>query len=559
MAVTRIQISIEWFRLYIFTMKKLLLFVFCLISVGTYAQTQITTAAQFQNIKNNLGGDYILMNDIDLSSIYFTPIGSGYNSYFTGTFDGNGHTITISDVNASSSNRGVFGQVGTGGTVKNLVVKGTIQNDLDEVSYVGGIAGKNYGTITNCCSFVNINVSGYDYNSPKSVEAGGIAGYNYGTITYCFATSTEIMGPKNNSGTGGIVGLNDNNATIQNCVFVGNISDGWDTKSKYYGLICGNKYNTYNNVTNNYYLSGGNYTGLGGMTATPDEGHCTALSQLDIRALARTGGVYASTTNDVFKNAILTFPFTIDFQESDGIAVFNSIKGEPANVTLRRSATKDKKCTICLPFDVPQDQLASLGSFYVFSGLKSGTTDVVQMTEVTSGGLKANTAYVFEPKSGYAVGPHYAGIEFKNVTIANTLTPVTGTGTFRFIGTYEAKTWEAGDPDLGKVYGFAIAGYEGSGFTAGQFVMLGAGASAVPFRAYLKYVPETSSAPHRAPFTLPDVLKIEWISSNNTTNISTVNHLTKENDWFTLEGRKLNGSPTKKGIYVNNGKKVLVK
>ena len=201
LAVTRIQISIEWFRLYIFTMKKLLLFVFCLISVGTYAQTQITTAAQFQNIKNNLGGDYILMNDIDLSSIYFTPIGSGYNSYFTGTFDGNGHTITISDVNASSSNRGVFGQVGTGGTVKNLVVKGTIQNDLDEVSYVGGIAGKNYGTITNCCSFVNINVSGYDYNSPKSVEAGGIAGYNYGTITYCFATSTEIMGPKNNSGT----------------------------------------------------------------------------------------------------------------------------------------------------------------------------------------------------------------------------------------------------------------------------------------------------------------------------------------------------------------------
>jgi hypothetical protein len=438
-------------------------------------------------------------------------------------------------------------------------VRGYLENKEQEASYVGGIAAWNSGIITNCCSYVDINVSGYANNSPKTCRAGGIAGYNDGIITYCFATCTEILGPYSNSGTGGIVGCLDYNATIQNCVFIGNIKDLYNTSSRYYGLICGNKYGDYNNVTNNYYLSGGNYTGLGGMTATPDEGHCTALSQLDIRALARTGGVYVSTTNDVFKNAILTFPFTIDFQESDGIAVFNSIKGEPANVTLRRSATKDKKCTICLPFDVPQDQLASLGSFYVFSGLKSGTTDVVQMTEVTSGGLKANTAYVFEPKSGYAVGPNYAGIEFKNVTIANTLTPVTGTGTFRFIGTYEAKTWEAGDPDLGKVYGFAIAGYEGSGFTAGQFVMLGAGASAVPFRAYLKYVPETSSAPHRAPFTLPDVLKIEWISSNNTTNISTVNHLTKENDWFTLEGRKLNGSPTKKGIYVNNGKKVLVK
>lgn len=555
-------ISIEWFRLFIFTMKKLLLFVFCLISVSAHAQTEITTAAQLQNVDNDLEGNYILMNDIDLSSTNFSPIG-GLSGYFTGTFDGNGHTITISNVRINSEfyYRGLFSQIGSTGIVQNLIVKGNLENMMQRASYVGGIAARNSGTITNCCSYVDINVSGVYNNSPRSCEAGEIAGYNQGNITYCFANG-GMYGAENNYGTGGIVGLNsDGNAKIENSIYVGNIEKYYGTTSTKYGMICG--YQDYSNgISNCYYLSGQGLTGIGSLSSkspVSDDGHCTALTQYDIRALARTGGVYASTTNDVFKNAILTFPFTVDFQESDGIAVFNSIKGEPANVTLRRSATKDKKCTICLPFDVPQDQLASLGSFYVFSGLKSGTTDVVQMTEVTSGGLKANTAYVFEPKSGYAVGPHYAGIEFKNVTIANTLTPVTESGVFQFIGTYEAKTWEAGDPDLGKVYGFAIAGYESEGFTAGQFVILGAGASSAPFRAYLKYVPETSSAPHRAPFTLPDVLKIEWISSNNTTNISTVNHLTKENDWFTLEGRKLNGSPTKKGIYVNNGKKVLVK
>ena len=540
-------------------MKKLLLFVFCLISVGTYAQTQITTAAQFQNM--SLTGDYILMNDIELP-YSFNPIGGQYGSSFTGTFDGNGHTITIKGVSSKDyAYRGLFSQIGTDGVVKNIKVTGNLDNAPEKGCYVGGIAAWNSGTIINCSSSVYINSSTTSGTNGWICRSGCIAGINNGTITYCFANG-GMYGADNNAGTGGIVGSNsDGNAKIENSIYVGNIEKYYGTTSTKYGMICG--YQDYTNgISNCYYLSGQGLTGIGSLSSkspVSDDGHCTALSQLDIRALARTGGVYASTTNDVFKNAILTFPFTVDFQESDGIAVFNSIKGEPANVTLRRSATKDKKCTICLPFDVPQDQLASLGSFYVFSGLKSGTTDVVQMTEVTSGGLKANTAYVFQPNSGYAVGPNYAGIEFKNVTIANTLTPVTGTGTFRFIGTYEAKTWEAGDPDLGKVYGFAIAGYEGSGFTAGQFVMLGAGASAVPFRAYLKYVPEASSAPRRSSFTLPDVLQIEWISSNNVTNISTVNRPTKENEWFTLDGRKLNGTPTKKGIYVNNGKKVLVK
>lgn len=537
-------------------MKKFLIFIFYLISVSVTAQTQITTATQLQNM--SLDGNYILMNDIDLSKTSFTPIGGLYG-YFTGTFDGNGHTITINNsyINSSCKYRGLFSQIGSEGIVKNLTVKGTLENRMEDPSYVGGIAGRNSGTITNCSSFVDINVSGYNYSSPKSCTTGGIAGSNSGIITFCFSYSKDIMGPKNNYGTGGIVGVLDYNATVQNCVFVGDITDSWSTSSKKYGQICGDRYGDYNNVTDNYYLSGGNYTGLGG-SAVADDGHCTALSQYEIRALARTGGVYASTINDVFKNAILSFPLNIDFSESDGIAIFNSIKGEPADVTFRRVAPKNKKCTICLPFNVPKEQADNLGVFYRFSGIKSGTTDVAQMTEVTTD-LQANTAYVFQPKSGYAVGPGYAGISFGEVTIANSLTPVAESGTFQFIGTYENKTWTTGDSELGKVYGFAIAGYESEGFTAGEFVLLDAGASAAPFRAYLKYSPD-ASARSRAPITLPNIIKVEWISSNQTTGIKSVDQkISEENVWYTLDGLKLNNTPTKKGIYVNNGKKVIIK
>lgn len=511
----------------------------------------------------DLDGDYILMNDLDLTTISYNPIGGQYGKKFTGTFDGNGHTIKIRDVSYNYTYRGLFSQIGTEGVVKNLKVTGNLGNATENGCFVGGIAAWNSGTITNCYSSVYINSSSTSGTNAWICNSGCIAGINNGTITYCFV-NVNMYGAKNNDGTGGIVGDNANsNAKIENCIYIGKIEKYYGTSSNiYYGMISGNADGYYQYITNCYYIENQELTGIDGHSngsPVSDEGHCTALSQFDIRALAKTGGVYASTTNDVFKNAILSFPYTIDFKASDGIATFNSIKGEPANVTFRRDATKDKKCTICLPFNIPIEQANNVGKFYEFTGIKSGTTDVAQMTQVTSD-LQANTAYVWEPKYGYNEDPQYTGIQFKNVTIANTLTPVAGSGTFQFIGTYEDKTWTASDPDLGKVYGFAIAGYESSGFTNGQFVILGAGASAAPFRAYLKYVPNASSAPHRALATLPNAIKIEWISSDNLTGISSINQKASLNSgWFTLDGRKLSGTPTKKGVYVNNGKKVLIK
>ena len=544
---------------FLFTMKKILFFVFSLISVGIHAQTQITTATQLQSM--SLDGNYILMNDIDLSSTTLNPIGGMYGS-FTGTFDGNGYTIKLGFINSSYQERGLFSKIGTTGVVKNLNVTGQyIQNRSEDYCYVGVIAACNYGTITNCCTSVDVNSSGVYNNTPKMTYSGGIAGYNAGTISYCFV-SGNIYGASYNEGTGGIVGelgrLSDA-PKIEHCIYIGTpTKHSSDTQNKI-GMICGYA-NTFSNfITDCYYIQDRSFIGIGSLsTSSPstDDGHCTALSQFDIRALARTGGVYASTTNDVFKNAILSFPYEISFYAADGIDAFTNILGEPANVTFHRAFTQNVKCTICFPFSIPSESVSAYGKFYSFIGIKDGTTDVAQMQQVTTD-LVANTAYVFEPTPwGHS---EELGITFKNATIANSLTPVVESGAFQFIGTYEDKTWTASDPELGNVYGFAIAGYESSGFTNGQFVILGAGASAAPFRAYLKYVPNASSAPRRTSFTLPNVLNIEWISADNTTGISAVNCPISASGWFTLDGRKMNGTPTKKGIYMNNGKKVLVK
>jgi hypothetical protein len=74
----------------------------------------ITTAEELSNIRNNLAGDYVLENDIDLSSIAnWQPIGTLANP-FTGILDGNGKTISNLTINRpTEDNVGLFGFVNT--------------------------------------------------------------------------------------------------------------------------------------------------------------------------------------------------------------------------------------------------------------------------------------------------------------------------------------------------------------------------------------------------------------------------------------------------------------
>jgi hypothetical protein len=183
----------------------------------------ITGTASFAAMADDLSGDYTLEVDIDTTTDGdLTPISGGYatTTGFSGTFDGNGHTIKYQNSTSTNKCVGLFGNI-YGGVVKNLHVVCDI-NITASNSYVGAIAGQNLGTITNCSSSGTITAPNYSL-------AGGLVGQcgrssQAGSISGCFST-VDING---GSSVGGLVGaLGDGSgstATITNCYARGNVS-----------------------------------------------------------------------------------------------------------------------------------------------------------------------------------------------------------------------------------------------------------------------------------------------------------------------------------------------
>lgn len=144
------------------------------------AQIPIATFAELELIGQHedypLSGDYILVADIDASltadpeyndGAGWLPIGV-FDDQFTGTFDGDGHTISGLYANApSNSISGFFGFVDTDAEVKNLHL---VDFYVAGSAGVGGLTAVLWGTITNC------SVSGTTAGSPGGYSAGGMVG-----------------------------------------------------------------------------------------------------------------------------------------------------------------------------------------------------------------------------------------------------------------------------------------------------------------------------------------------------------------------------------------------
>jgi len=138
-----------------------------------------------------------------------------YNDYnkckpFSGTFDGNGHVIRGVYCVSEDSSCGLFGA--SNGTVKNL---GVVQSYIKGKWGIGGIVGKNYGTVNSCYYCGNVDSFNPDkvilvtsdttkIVASSGVGVGGIAGMNAKTVINCYSKG-YIMGTQ---GVGGIVGLN---------------------------------------------------------------------------------------------------------------------------------------------------------------------------------------------------------------------------------------------------------------------------------------------------------------------------------------------------------------
>ncbi len=120
-----------------------------------------------------------MMQDIDMAGVNtsFLPIASANsNKYFYAVFDGNYHAIkNLSLVRGAGGNYGLFGQIASSATVKNLTLKDCDVRYTGTQNYVsvGGIAGVNYGTIQNC------TVIGTVGNYDNQYDVGAVVGCNY--------------------------------------------------------------------------------------------------------------------------------------------------------------------------------------------------------------------------------------------------------------------------------------------------------------------------------------------------------------------------------------------
>lgn len=163
-------------------------------------------------VQGNLSLNCTLTDDIDLTGKEWTPIGSYINytyTGYTGTFDGQGHTIFGLTINQVRDDVGLIGCIDKGGIVKNVKLKDV--NITGNGYFVGGVAGTNYGTIENC------SVDGTLTNNRHYL--GGVVGDNYGSIIGCSSSGT-ITGTSPD--VGGIGGQSVG-GTIMACYSVANI------------------------------------------------------------------------------------------------------------------------------------------------------------------------------------------------------------------------------------------------------------------------------------------------------------------------------------------------
>ena len=342
----------------------------------------------------------------------------------------------------------------------------------------------------------------------------GFVNDNNATVQNITISNATINGDEY---VGGIVGALDNGSIMNCCVINSKITSS--TIVHYYGAIVG-KCEESGTLDHNYY------------------DNSTVNEKTSNVGCGNKDGSSDVTTNDGALSATIL---------SDSENVPSSLSGK---VVFRRVFTGGKASTVCLPFAYTPK--TSDGTFYTFKNVEYSEGQYIATMEEANKAtspLSANTPYLFMP----------AGTETKPVLFHGTADYDnshlwTQSDKWYFYGTYEPLTYGTGqfsDP----VYGFA-AKAKGD-VIAGEFVRADAGAYVPAMRCYLKY---NSTSTRGEIEELPERITVKLVG--DPTSIGTLNTRTGEvtfDGWYSLDGRRLNRKPTKKGLYIYKGIKVTIK
>lgn len=251
--------------------------------------------------------------------------------------------------------------------------------------------------------------------------------------------------------------------------------------------------------------------------------------------------------------------------------------------------------TVVFPFPTT-GMIVTGGDFYKFNCVdydESKGQWVASMTSVAANNLDRNTPYIVVPTA--------PTLEFNlqgNTVHIYTGDAIEACDCWNFVGTYRKLVWidaaidvagtvvggefnnsESKEPvEVGDFYGFAAKAGTSIGtlesVSAGEFVKCSGdgeyegSAYIMPLRAYLQYVGadannDTKKLTRQSGNNRPTSIAVVLRDANGeVTNVGTVSKETGEitfEGWFTIDGIKLPAEPTKSGVYIHNGKKVVVK
>ena len=393
---------------------------------------------------------------------------------FSGTFDGQGHTLTVAYVGSASQLVSPFSKI-NGATIKNLHVAGSIQSTFAYVGVVGFVCG---GTVNISNVWMSADFSTTTGQADLAAFVGGSSGSAY--------------------------------VTISDCLYTGSMSST--------GSACGCFLGFYNSgtVIMNNCLATGSYT-----YTHPDLPGSYSNCYIKSYPISLVTGITQPTGENLSNGTTTT---ALNNGRKNGPWVQDAVSGEPrldlfmatTSLTANEGATGEYWSTY---YDGAKSSIADANTT-VYTGKVNG--DKIDLTEIVDKTIPAGNAVILKSTAA-------------NVTL--TKTSATGTlanNDLKGVDVATAKTDVYCLSKNGTVVGF----YKFTGD--------------VP--AHRAYIESLLSAP------------MLGFDDGETTSLSEELRVKSEEPatvadavWYTLDGRQLNAQPSRKGIYVRNGKKFIVK
>lgn len=537
----------------------------------------------FEGYTVSLGADLEMQ---PVYSWYWEPIGSTVvpNRLFKGVFDGKGHKIqnlqTSYNDNTSTYNTkvGLFSELPEGAEVKNLVIT---RSDVSGNRSVGVVAGENRGKITNVHVIVSSITPKSDPSGTQngSANIGGIAGINEGgEISNCSATNIDINSIfcDKNAAYGVICGLNSyasyydadgqhlTVSTVKDNLSLGRIKVQTDDPWGYYGLVIGRNmdYTDYNDVVtpnvvnNNYYGSYNNY-GNNAIEVTnpvpalywedPDTHPYDVSEGMGIGADVPSAYGFSYKSADIDGVAELA-----PKDDKDNTAFLTLLKNRDDYLGLTgihhftlngRTLYKNGAWnTLCLPFDLSSLSDTPLADA-TMKQLSSVQTedDVMTLNFTDANSIEAGVPYLVRWDTE---GENLVNPKFTNLLVSADNPSVSESEGIDLKGVFAPMVFEEGSSDESILF-----------MGANSTLYYPSGNERAYINAFRSYFQLKDGASGVKQFVL------NFNGEDSATGIVDVDGQMQvlTDEWYDMSGRRINGKPTVPGIYINGGKKVVVK